>query len=612
MPNLNKHRNNRFDARTNSSHTAGSFEETGYKKLTERGKGVKFDLRSEDNIYVVSGDDSDGRRYDYVFGDGRYCLIGVRDGDMRVLDFGRIGEGRHTEENYQDVVIGEGFHDIAEVDQLERMTSTEFDTKRIADPKIAEREYFYRRLLNEADVRLTENLARAVGDTALSTIRRAESATYDRRKKKLSNQETFNYKGGLLYENLESNLYLATSDNFISPNPRALSTYIKPPRELRAYQEQEARSVKETPRNFSTRKKTEQEQQQDPQYNERIRNRISHFMTTDPRAVAIYSKMNIQPDSIESLSPKQTVELIGRIMYEVTSYDFDATGSNVNPADNLDAYEILRRGIGGQGSRREVDNLGICRNFADTARSVFEALKEVNPKLQNVYCFNRGGYGGVATGTIRSVGHAWLDFVMVTSEQDMMAISVDPTRVKKQFNGELRNYYRTRRSAGVHIRTMYAFDSANYGDKKDRNAKRIGHEYTNKMRKKIRYLMNNPDFQDRDGKFQLENVPRDNNALQELIFDAIEMRLLSGLLSRDLGLTESQQKLSNVLVRLGADLDPRAMPNAEKRVIYNQLREDYEATHDYTKKAVLREKMKEFESSALRAMDVVNDGAKRR
>lgn len=587
-----------------------------HKSLETEGKFARFDPHSLDYMYIVSGEDSSGHSHEYIFTNGRYMQLREEGGQLTPIAYGAIGSDVRTDSpiqkmNHIALTIGGEFSDIARVERLEAIYDPSWEDTGM-NPELEQRYEQYSQLMYEIGSQAHKDLFKRVGASAYWLADRAERMNYSIEQQPAS-PEVFDAGKALKLENLDSNLFITPLDNFVAPSSRVLTQKIKPPRELNAYYKQEQLIKTRTKTNFLTQQKTEKKRQDDPQYNQKIRDMITTFMDSDPRAVGIHTALRIKERSSMDLSPKQTIELLGHIIYETTNYDNSDSGE-IGFADDQDAYSILRNGISGQHYKREVQPLGVCRNYADTMRAAFEAIKEVNPKLQNVYCFSRIGYGGASGGKLdKMAGHAWLDFVMVASEKNILVTTVDPTNTLKQFNGDLTRFDRTEGSEGTHMRTLHAFEPANYSTKKDRNVERIKVAFEERMQKRIKYLAKNPDHR-RDGVFRLDYVPRSNHTLQKLIFDAVEQKLTSLNLNRGLLWDDKQNDVIERLISYGGDLDPRPMTKSEKLVILQQLYANYKKESDDTKKLDVRKKMKKFydqiQSAQLRptVVDTANEG----
>jgi hypothetical protein len=186
---------------------------------------------------------------------------------------------------------------------------------------------------------------------------------------------------------------------------------------------------------------------------------VKHFLHDNPRGANILTQLSMESaNDMEQLSVQDSIRLVGYIVASATSYNQSATKGRFNEADMLSSLDILRRGLSAEESE-DVVQLGVCRNYADMTKSIFQSLKRINPNLRNTHCVSRGGIGSATDGRMLSKGesqraHAWNDFITVLPGQEVAIATVDPTSGRLNDAGELVNYDQTALRAGTHLRNM--------------------------------------------------------------------------------------------------------------------------------------------------------------
>lgn len=153
----------------------------------------------------------------------------------------------------------------------------------------------------------------------------------------------------------------------------------------------------------------------------------------------------LEVERMDSLTPKQAIELSMRVVTALTKYKMSDVGMSggSTEADKGTALELL------QGGQKNIDNPdwqgnGICRNFSDTVMAVFESLKASQSRysrLRNTYCIDQSASEGKiyrpSLKPGRSVpysragriikGHAWNAFFTVSAEGGVDTTIIDAT-----------------------------------------------------------------------------------------------------------------------------------------------------------------------------------------
>ena len=155
--------------------------------------------------------------------------------------------------------------------------------------------------------------------------------------------------------------------------------------------------------------------------------------------------------NLDSLTPRQAVDLTTRLVVELTKYKWSDTREErgndlVTPkkskADQSTALDLLKDGLANK-DNDEWEGNGVCRNFASMTKAVFEALKANQTKfnrLQDTYCLYDNGMdefapkrGKKSVTEIGRTGHAWNTFVTV-SENEANATIIDTTWAKRNLD----------------------------------------------------------------------------------------------------------------------------------------------------------------------------------
>lgn len=152
-------------------------------------------------------------------------------------------------------------------------------------------------------------------------------------------------------------------------------------------------------------------------------------------------------ESLDSLTPKQAIELTTQIVIDLTKYKWSdikeqkvGTKPEKTKADQNTALQLLREGL----LRRndyDWEGNGVCRNFASSVKAVFEALKNNQTnfsQLRNTYCTYENSTEIFAPKRekknifdLNKTSHAWNTFVTISKEGAANAVIVDATWAKR-------------------------------------------------------------------------------------------------------------------------------------------------------------------------------------
>jgi hypothetical protein len=166
------------------------------------------------------------------------------------------------------------------------------------------------------------------------------------------------------------------------------------------------------------------------------------------KGATIFKELGIK--HLDSLTPRQSVELSTRIVIELSKYDMtsdqkqppdQALKPQKTRADLNTAQQLLREGQSMQGMPNWEGN-GVCRNFASTVKAVFEALKMHQTKfnqLRDTHCLFEEGHDDAFapkrkkrnSEEVHREGHAWNTFITVSRTGSANATIVDATWAKR-------------------------------------------------------------------------------------------------------------------------------------------------------------------------------------
>lgn len=160
---------------------------------------------------------------------------------------------------------------------------------------------------------------------------------------------------------------------------------------------------------------------------------ISSYL--EKEGVAMAKELGVE--RLESLTPKQAIELATQIVIDLTKYykgkEKDAKNTR---ADQSTALQLLKEGRIKKNDPEWGGN-GVCRNSASMVKAVFEALKANQTKfsqLYNTYCFFEGSHTAYAPKRRKDsspIGHAWNTFVTISKGGVANAVVVDVTWGKR-------------------------------------------------------------------------------------------------------------------------------------------------------------------------------------
>ncbi len=190
---------------------------------------------------------------------------------------------------------------------------------------------------------------------------------------------------------------------------------------------------------------TYQETVKEKDWERKLYSFVSSYLEKDGEEVA----KQLRIEHLESLTPKQAIELATQIVIDLTKYKYSDTKEqrgdlSAKPektkADQSTVLQLLKEG---QSMRNDSDweGNGVCRNFASSVKAVFEALKVNQTKfsqLRDTYCVYEGGAetfapkrGKKNVFEMNKTGHAWNTFVTVSREGAANAVIVDATWAKR-------------------------------------------------------------------------------------------------------------------------------------------------------------------------------------
>ena len=153
---------------------------------------------------------------------------------------------------------------------------------------------------------------------------------------------------------------------------------------------------------------------------------------------AVVEKLGIK--RLDALTPKQALELATWIVIDLTKYNREDVDrpTGTTEADQKTVIELLKEGRVNKKDRERWEKWqgnGVCRNFADALKAVFEALKASQTKfsqLNNTYVLREGGTGYDPRRERQGIEHAWNTFVTV-SKSGVDATVTDVTWAKRDF-----------------------------------------------------------------------------------------------------------------------------------------------------------------------------------
>lgn len=149
---------------------------------------------------------------------------------------------------------------------------------------------------------------------------------------------------------------------------------------------------------------------------------INEILEMHPR---ILIKLKIK--DIKLLTPKQAVLLSNEIVLQTTKYDRVNKHKPSTEADNTSVMEMLRLGLQNK-NNPSWNGSGVCRNFSDMVKIIFEVLKKNQHEmnyLQNTYCTKESDrFSNYNKNRADSTsGHAWNAFVTITPEGSTSTIT---------------------------------------------------------------------------------------------------------------------------------------------------------------------------------------------
>jgi hypothetical protein len=185
---------------------------------------------------------------------------------------------------------------------------------------------------------------------------------------------------------------------------------------------------------------TYQETVKEKDWERKLYSFVSSYLEKDGAETA----KQLRVENLDSLTPKQAIELATQIVIDLTKYKWSDTKETIKPektkADQSSVFKLLREG---QLRRNDSDweGNGVCRNFSSSVKAVFEALKTNQTKfsqLRDTYCvYERGTEtfapkrGNKNFFQTNKTGHVWNTFVTVSRERAANIVIVDTTWAKR-------------------------------------------------------------------------------------------------------------------------------------------------------------------------------------
>lgn len=172
----------------------------------------------------------------------------------------------------------------------------------------------------------------------------------------------------------------------------------------------------------------------DPEWKDKLYSFISSYI--EERGAKMAQDIGIS--RLDTLSPKQAIELSTQIVVELTKYNTNYTKKKFNkadtPADKSSTLELLEEGLAKKGNLLWKGN-GVCRNFANMVKAVFESLKANQTDfnmLRNTYCLyeSRSDFAlkrKYSKRDEKKAGHAWNTFLTISQDGETNAVMVDAT-----------------------------------------------------------------------------------------------------------------------------------------------------------------------------------------
>ncbi len=178
--------------------------------------------------------------------------------------------------------------------------------------------------------------------------------------------------------------------------------------------------------------------------------KLFSFLTSYLQNYGTETATELGIENLDSLTPKQAVELSTQIVIDLTKYKHSDVVDVIEPqlgklnkknlkteADKSTALQLLQEGLNNNlYSNPEWEGNGICRNFAGVVKAVFEALKANQTqfsRLNNTYCLYESGHEydmkkkQLSDYSSLESGHAWNTFITVSKEGTANASIVDAT-----------------------------------------------------------------------------------------------------------------------------------------------------------------------------------------
>ncbi|MBH1980546.1 hypothetical protein I8H89_03430 [Candidatus Saccharibacteria bacterium] len=486
----------------------------GNRKIFDRDNNIGYTIgfnptKPGGSVFVLRGPDQFGAMLEYSMQGGRYQ---IKD-SAGSIQGGVVGDGFER----QRATLGDEYGLIQSVDFVGVLSEDVEHHDSMREMYVQELDHIER----------SRRQARIGG----AGVRVAQEYYENQRLKKYERSEFFNANDAVTLQFIAPDSFapfrvrLTGIDNFVAPTRESsINTSASPA--LTQYQLRENRHAHKLPSY-----KVDEKYARTHDMNREALTLIDQFTQHDSRGKAAMKTLGLHSGDLANISPRQAIDLVGHMMYELTQYDYAATNGNPNKADAMNSLDLLREGMW-RDSKQSVAPLGVCRNYSTATKMLFDALKSQNSHLKNVHCFNMAGYTRDTTGVIgdRSAGHAWVDFVMQTSGDEIVATTVDPTWVEKSIDGRLQRYGQIERRIGTHYKMFAGMKEANGWDTpnnsrfKDRNKDAIEGYYRSQITKCV------SDLHERYGngkKLLTENIPLDDHMFEKASHMVFELAIFS-------------------------------------------------------------------------------------
>lgn len=134
-------------------------------------------------------------------------------------------------------------------------------------------------------------------------------------------------------------------------------------------------------------------------------------------------------DAFKKLSPRQAMLLSTNVVMHLKKYDHSEVSNRHGKADKMSTLEIMKSLL-----KNPDSSLGVCRNYADMTRAIFNSLKALQDpettRLANTYCREIVGEDPLSIVNPENpksfTNHKYNQFITITQE-GVAITNVDPT-----------------------------------------------------------------------------------------------------------------------------------------------------------------------------------------